>query len=118
MNATPHSMIDVTREPPVVRSFSAAYWEATKDKRLLIQYCVRAGRYQFHPRPVSIFTGRRELQWREVSGEGEVYSYTFVRRAPPPWRGREPFAVALVALDVGVVILSNVVNCELANITI
>ena len=39
--------------------FSEPYWEATKQKKLVIQYCKATGKYQHFPRPVSIFTGRR-----------------------------------------------------------
>ena len=37
--------------------FSEPYWEATKQKKLVIQYCKATGKYQHFPRPVSIFTG-------------------------------------------------------------
>ena len=47
--------------------FSEPYWEGTKQKKLLIQYCKVAKKYQHFPRPVSIFTGRRrDIEWREV----------------------------------------------------
>src|SRR4029078_8609356 len=53
------------------------FWEATKQKKLVIQYCKTAKKYQHFPRPVSIFTGRRrDIEWREVSGKGKVFSYT------------------------------------------
>ena len=83
--------------------FSEPYWEGTKQKKLMIQYCKATGKYQHFPRPVSIFTGRRrDIEWREVSGKGVVYSYTFTRRGPPAFRGTEPYVVASVTLDVGV----------------
>ena len=53
--------------------FSMPFWEATRQKKLLIQYCKVTGKYQHFPRPVSIFTGRRrDIEWREVSGKGKV----------------------------------------------
>jgi len=68
--------------------FSEPYWEGTKQKKLLIQYCKVAKKYQHFPRPVSIFTGRRrDIEWREASGKGTVFSYTFTHRGPPPFRG-------------------------------
>ena len=57
--------------------FSEPYWEGTKQKKLVIQYCKATGKYQHFPRPVSIFTGRRrDIEWREVSGKGVVFSWT------------------------------------------
>jgi uncharacterized OB-fold protein len=50
--------------------FGMPFWEATKQKKLVIQYCKTAKKYQHFPRPVSIFTGRRrDIEWREVSGK-------------------------------------------------
>lgn len=92
--------------------FSMPYWEASRQKRLLIQYCKVTGKYQHFPRPVSIFTGRRrDLEWREVSGQGTVYSYTIARRGNPSFRGIEPYAVVCVTLDVGVNVIANMVRC-------
>ena len=92
--------------------FSKPYWDATREKKLVIQYCRASGKYQHVPRPVSIFTGRRrDLEWREVSGKGEVFSYTVARRGTPAFRGHEPYLVVCVTLDVGVNHIANMVNC-------
>lgn len=91
--------------------FSMPFWEATREKRLLIQYCRTSHNYQHYPRPVSVFTGRRrDLEWREVSGLGAVYSHTITHRSPPEFRAAEPFAVVSVLLDVGVRIIANTVD--------
>jgi uncharacterized OB-fold protein len=93
--------------------FSMPYWEATRQKKLLIQYCKTAGKYQHFPRPVSIFTGRRrDIEWREVSGKGTVFSYTIAHRGPPLFHGAEPYAVVSVTLEVGVNVIADMVNCK------
>src|SRR5262245_65978993 len=103
--------LGVTREAPKPRTFSKAYWDATRDKKLLVQYDTRSGKYQFFPRVNSIYNGRRELEWREVSGKGQVFSYTIAHRARPPFQGHEPFAIGLVTLDEGVNVMGNIVHC-------
>ncbi|MFL6798918.1 MAG: Zn-ribbon domain-containing OB-fold protein [Xanthobacteraceae bacterium] len=102
----------VAREPPKPRSFSRRYWEATREKKLLLQYDPRAGKYQFFPRPISVYDGRRDLEWREVSGKGELFSFTIAQRARPPFQGHEPFVIGLVTLDEGVNVMGNVVHCK------
>jgi len=57
---------EVVRDPPIPRSFSKAFWDATREKRLLLQYDPRNQKYQFIPRPTSIYDGRRQLEWRGV----------------------------------------------------
>jgi len=106
--------LSVERALPPMRSFSAPFWEATREKRLMLQYDRAVDAYQFYPRPASIYTGRRrDLEWREVSGKGEVFSYTIARRARPPFRDHEPFFIAMVTLDEGVNLMSNVIRCPL-----
>ena len=92
--------------------FSEPYWEGTKQKKLLIQHCKATGKYQHFPRPVSIFTGRRrDIEWREVSGKGKVFSFTIAHRGPPPFQGAEPYAIASVTLDEGVNVIADMVHC-------
>lgn len=93
--------------------FSKPYWEATREKKLVIQYCRATGQYQHYPRPVSIYTGReRDLEWREVSGKGEIFSFSLTYRGTAAFRGHEPYVVAIVTLDVGINVIANVIHCE------
>jgi len=92
-------------------AFSHPYWEATREKRLMLQYCPQSRQYQFFPRPISIATGRRALEWKEVEGRGEIYSLSLTHRGLGVFEGHEPYLVILVRLDVGVDIISNLVHC-------
>ena len=99
--------------------FSKPYWDATREKKLVIQFCRATGKYQHYPRPVSIYTGRRrDIEWREVSGKGELYSFCIAYRGLPAFRGHEPYAVVSVTLDAGVNMIANMMNCALDEIHI
>lgn len=100
-------------------SFTQPFWAATREKKLVIQYCRATGKYQHYPRPTSIFTGRKtDIEWREVSGRGEIFSWTVVRRGAAAFRGHEPYVVASVTLDVGVNVIANLVHCSLHEVCI
>jgi len=99
--------------------FSMPFWEATRQKKLVIQYCKVTGKYQHFPRPVSIFTGRRrDIEWREVSGKATVFSYTIAHRGPPAFHGVEPYAVVNATLDVGVNLIADIVRCTAEDLKI
>lgn len=66
------------------------------------------GKYQFFPRPNSLFTGRRNVEWREASGKGTVYSFTVTRRGPPAFRGREPYVIGSIQLAEGPRIMAEI----------
>jgi len=99
------------RPAPVMLAFSKPFWEAARAGRLVLQYCPGTGRYQFYPRPISVYSGRRDLEWREAAGTGTVYTYTLSHKAPPPFTNVEPFLIAIVELDEGVRIMANLINC-------
>jgi uncharacterized protein len=107
------SSVQEIRGPALVPTdVSRPFWEATREGRLVMQYCPVAGKFQHFPRPVSQYTGKRNLEWRDVSGRGFVYAVTVTRRGPPLFRAAEPYLVATVQLDEGVRIMSNLVNCS------
>ncbi len=95
-----------------------AFWQATKRGELMLQYCPQSGRFQHYPRPVSIYTGGRELEWRKVAGSGTIYACTIVRVPGPGLEGRLPLSVVTVELDEGVRILGNVLNADPAAVAI
>lgn len=86
------------------------FWEAARDGRLLLQYDPEVGRYQFYPRAVSIFTGRRNLEWREASGKGTLYSFTETHVAPPGFEDLVPYMIGVVELEEGVRIMTPLRN--------
>ena len=97
---------------PSVYVDTAPFWEAAKQGRLVLQYCKDSGQFQHYPRPVSIFTGSRNLEWREVSGKGTIYACTVIRVPGPGLEGRLPLSVATVELDEGVRILGNILDTD------
>ena len=94
------------------------FWDAAEERRLVIQYCPATGRFQHFPRPVSLYTGRRNVEWREVSGRGTLYSWTLTRVAWPGHESRVPYICALVDLDEGVRVLANLYNVEPEKVSI
>jgi uncharacterized OB-fold protein len=97
---------------PSVYVDTAPFWEAAKQGRLVLQFCKDTNQFQHYPRPVSIFTGSRNLEWREVSGRGVVYACTVIRVPGPGLDGRLPLSVVTVELDEGVRMLGNIVNVQ------
>lgn len=110
--------LGVARATPRTFRFSQPFWEATREKKVLIQYCPDTEQYQFYPRPVSLFTGKRNIEWREVSGLGSVFAYSVAHITRPPFAGETPFFFATVTLDEGVNIIADVVRCTRAQMMI
>jgi uncharacterized protein len=90
---------------------TAPWWDATRERRLLVQRCAACGYRQHYPRNLCTSCGALGPTFVEASGLGTVYSYTVVNRAPDP-AFTPPYVVALVRLEEGPVLLTNLVGCE------
>lgn len=91
-----------TRPLPKPRGFSQAFWDAAKQKKFMIQFCKDTDKPQHYPRPISIYTGSRNVEWREVSGKGKIFAHTITRVKPGNFRHMpDNYAIVTVELDEG-----------------
>ena len=100
-----------TRLKPPMGHDNAWWWEGVNDGKVLIQKCSECGELRHPARPMC--GNCRSIKWEtvEASGRGTVYSYTVLHH--PKFPGYEfPLACALVDLEEGVRMVSNVVGCE------
>ena len=90
---------------------SAPYWEAAHQGILRVPRCEDCGHMHMYPRSICPFCGSARLSWTNASGLGELHSFTVVHRAPSPaFADKVPYAVAIVALDEGPLLMSNIVG--------
>ncbi len=105
------------RPRPVVQPWARRYWEAAREHRLELQYCEGCQRWIFYPRLACPHCSRDAPGWRQASGRGRIYSFTVVQANPPSaFAARLPYVVAVIILDEGVRLLSNVVQCDPATL--
>ncbi|MDI3341747.1 MAG: Zn-ribbon domain-containing OB-fold protein [Sphaerobacter sp.] len=98
---------------PVADPITAPFWESLRAHAMQLQRCDACGRFVFYPRVVCPHCGSRALTWQPVAGTGVVHAFTIVHRHPNPAFAAEiPYVVALVELDEGVRMLTNLVGVE------
>ncbi len=98
---------------PVPDRVTGPFWEAAKQGRFLIQRCPSCGAHQFYPQSSCRRCLSEELEWMDAKGKGTIYSYTVIHRAPNrPFEPDVPYTVALVDLDEGCRMLSNIVDVD------
>ncbi len=99
-----------TKPLPIVDGDSAPFWAAAREGRLAIPRCEDCGRYHFYPRVLCPHCHSDRVAFHDVSGEGCIYSFTVHHRAAgPAFESDLPYVVALVDLDEGVRMLTNIV---------
>jgi len=91
------------------------YWAAAGRGELVVSACLPHGHLNFPPDVSCAWCGSRELEPREVSGCGRVYSFTVVRQAfDPSFQADVPYVVALIELDEqpGLRMLTNLLDVD------
>jgi uncharacterized protein len=88
---------------------SRPFWDAARRHELSLQRCARCERYIYYPRERCPNCFSNQLNWQRVSGRGRVHSYTVVRRASSRSFADQPYVLAIVELDEGVRMTTNIV---------
>ena len=107
--------------PPPVSLDTAAFWDAAKEHRFVLQRCEDCERFQHPPGPVCHRCRRANLTWSEVEGRGTVYTYTWVHKAfVPALQEMLPYAVAVIELPAAenIRFVSNVVDVTPDTLTV
>lgn len=101
----------MSRTFPRPTKISAPFWAACHERLFQMQRCGDCARFVWFPMYMCPHCSSMDLHWTELSGKGTVYSCTLVMdpvsaaSAPPG-----PLMVALVELDEGPVMMTNIVG--------
>jgi hypothetical protein len=91
---------------------TAPYWEGTKAHELRLQYCTNCQKHVFYPR-IFCPTCLSDMEWRPVSGKGTLHTYVVSARPAPGFEQDTPYAIAIVKLDEGPHLMTNIVGVEI-----
>ena len=104
---------------PANTELTRPFWEATRDHKLVMPRCKTCSDLFFYPREVCPNCLSSDLEWVAVSGRGRVYSYTVVHQAAnPAFREDTPHVYAIVQLDEGPKMVSNLVECAIEDVEV
>jgi len=102
-----------SRPVPQPSEASLPYWEACRSHELRIQRCLECGSLIHYPKLRCPTDGSDQFEWALMSGLGAVYSFVIPRRAfHPAFKDEVPYVIAIIELDEGVRVLSNLIGVE------
>lgn len=104
MNAAPRPL-------PRPTSLSRPFWDGCREGRLLVQRCADCGRCFFIPSAFCPHCLSTDHAWVESAGRGHVVTCTVVWRPPTP-AFEPPYVVAVVRLEEGYEMFTNIVDAE------
>lgn len=102
------------RKPtPMPDRVTEKFWEAARRHTLLIQRCRDCQANLFFPQSVCRRCLSEDIEWLEAKGTGEIYSFTVIHRPPSMvFEDETPYVVAIVELDEGVRMMTNIIGIE------
>jgi uncharacterized OB-fold protein len=107
---------------PEINALTRPFWESCKNHQLKMQYCTRCTTWIWYPKAWCPNCGKRDsIEWRSLSGNGEIYSFTIIRQVIDnslAFQQDLPFVIALIELEEGPRIYSNVTGSKPEDISI
>lgn len=88
------------------------FWDGAKAGELRLQRCSDCSNVYFPPRPFCPKCGSRSVAWFTASGHGRLFSYVINHRPAPGFQDEVPYAIAVVELDEGPRMMTNLVDIE------
>jgi uncharacterized OB-fold protein len=92
---------------------TAPFWQAAREQRLVIQRCSDCERYRWPPEVACYDCGSRSYEWVQMSGRATLYTWTIAHPPLLPYfQQRSPWPVAVVELEEGPRLVTNLTGIE------
>jgi uncharacterized OB-fold protein len=97
---------------PMPDADSKPFWQGCYEHELRFQQCAACGEVRWPPSILCPGCHSQETRWIKASGRGTVYTFAVYHQAfHPSFKGRVPYVVAVVRLEEGPMLLTNIVGC-------
>lgn len=102
-----------TRPRPDNRGAGRHYWASGEAGRLSLPKCEDCGKAHWYPRLYCPHCGSDKLEWIACSGKGVIHTFTVVRQSGHKYfKTKIPYVLAMVALDEGPLLMTNIIDCD------
>ena len=99
-----------TKAAPLPTPETQPYWDGCAAGELRLQRCTHCDAHYFPPRPFCPDCLSDEVTWEALSGRATLHTYVINHRAAPGFEA--PYAIAVVQLEEGPRLMSNIVDVE------
>ncbi len=98
---------------PTIELESRPFWDALKEGKLMLGQCGDCGRAHYYPRPFCPYCWSEAVSLKPARGTGVLYTYSVIHvNDLPPFKDWLPYVAAIVDLDEGVRVTTNIVGCD------
>ncbi|MBW2544995.1 MAG: Zn-ribbon domain-containing OB-fold protein [Deltaproteobacteria bacterium] len=98
---------------PKINADTKEFWEGCREHLIKIQKCADCGFVRWPPSFICPQCHSQKTDWIASTGRGSVYTFVVNHIAyHPAFRENLPYVVAVVELDEGPHLLTNIVDCD------
>ena len=104
---------EYTRPIPVADEASKPFFDGANEGKLMLVKCSQCGTHRLPGRERCLDCWSTEFEWAQASGKGKLYTYGIMhQKYHPAFAEETPYNYALVELDEGPRLVTNIVDCE------
>ncbi len=103
----------VAKPQPQISPGAEPFWEHAKRDELFLPFCEGCQKPFYYPRRWCPNCFSQNLSWRKMTGRGEVYSFSVIHQSPlPSYQQDVPYVLAIIELEEGPRMMTNVLECN------
>lgn len=112
-------MSEYEKPIPEISEETRPYWDGCKAHRLLLPKCRSCGEVFYFPKGFCPNCLSEDIEWMEASGKGKVHTFSVIQRPPAPsFMPDVPYVVAIIDLEEGPRMMSNIVEATVDDISV
>jgi len=99
--------------PQPITPEARPYWDGLREGKLMLPRCQECGHVFFYPRVLCPRCASRAITWIQASGRGRLHAFGIGHQSfNRAYTVRPPYVLAMIELEEGPRMLSNLVNVE------
>lgn len=99
--------------PQPITPEARPYWDGLREGKLMLPRCEECGHVFFYPRVLCPRCASRAITWVQASGRGRLHAFGIGHQSfNRAYTVRPPYVLAMIELEEGPRMLSNLVNVE------
>jgi uncharacterized protein len=104
---------------PTIDEDTQAFWDGTREGKLLIRHCTACGAHHYYPRTFCPECWSDRVEWVEASGRATLYTHSTVYNNDlPPFNEQVPYVAAIVDLEEGPRMMTRISGATADELTI
>src|SRR3954471_10510080 len=104
---------------PTIEDDTRPFWDAAREERFLVKRCRACGAVHHYPRQFCPSCWSDDVVWVDASGRATLYTWSVVYLNDlPPFPERVPYVAAVVDLEEGPRVMTNIVDCDFDDLTV